>query len=139
MKPRPRVLLVEGKENDELRALRVITDSEIDCDVRVARDGIEASGILFESEDQAPTLILLDLDLPKLNGFELLARIRGNDKTKRLTVIVFSDSGEQSEVNKCFDLHANSYVQKDKDLDYYETRLKLMLYYWIAVNRNVNT
>ena len=135
---RPIVLLVEGNESEELLARSAITNSEIDCEVRVARDGIEASHSLFDSGVPAPTLILLELDLPKLNGFELLARIRDHAETKRIPVIIFSTSGDQREVDRCFDLHANSYVIKDKDLDCYLTRLKLVLYYWIAVNRNAN-
>jgi len=136
MGTRPTVLLVEDDANEERLARSAITKSEIDCDVQVARDGVEACHILFDSGDPAPALILLELDIPRLNGFEVLTRIRDRENTKRLPVIIFSSSGEQPEVDRSFDLHANSYVQKHSDLESYETRLKLLLYYWIAVNHN---
>lgn len=138
MKSHPNVLLVESNETEEKLALTAITNSGIDCDVSVARDGVEACDILFDGKPP-PTLVLLELNLPKLNGFDVLARIREHDKTKRLTVIMLSNSEEQADVNRCFDLHASSYVHKDKDLECYETRLKLVLYYWMAVNQNANT
>ena len=80
-------------------------------------------------------LILLDLHLPKLNGFEVLQRIRGREETKWLPVVVFSNSGQDEDVRMSCDLHANSYVQKDIDIDAYESRLKLLLYYWFGVHR----
>jgi len=136
MELRPTVLLVEGDAADELRARKAITNSEIDCDVRIARDGLEACKMLFSEDASVPTLVLLALELPKLNGFEVLIRIRSCAETGRLPVIVFSSSGKKADVGKCFDLHANSYVQKNKDAELNETRLKLLLYYWIAVNQN---
>ena len=91
--------------------------------------------MLFDSNDPAPSLILLDLHLPKLNGFEVLQRIRGREETKWLPVVVFSNSGQDEDVRMSCDLHANSYVQKDIDIDAYESRLKLLLYYWFGVHR----
>jgi CheY-like chemotaxis protein len=139
MLKRPNVLLIEGNEAEEKLAQQAIANSQIGCDVRVARDGVEACRILFESDDPAPTLVLLELDSPNIDGFDLIAKIREQEKTKRLPVIVYSASGNEADVKRCLDLHANSFVQKDDDPECYETRLKLLLYYWIAVNRNVNT
>jgi len=138
MGTRPTVLLVENDPTEEMLARKAITNSEIDCSVQVARDGVEACHILFDSGDPSPDLILLELDLPKLHGFEVLTRIRGRENTKRLPVIVFSSSRTRPDVDKSFDLHANSFVWKDPDPESYETRLKLLLYYWIAVNKNGN-
>jgi two-component system response regulator len=137
MESRPTVLLVEADAADEMLARKAITNSEIDCDVRIARDGAEACHTLFENGDAPPTLVLLALAVPKVDGFEVLARIRASEKTKRLPVIVYSASGKRADIDKCFDLCANSYVRKVKDLEINETRLKLALYYWIAVNQNV--
>jgi two-component system response regulator len=139
MQFRPIIFLVEGNETEEVLTRQAITNSGMDCDVRVARDGVEACTILFESHEPPPTLILLDLNISKLSGFDVLTRIRAEEKTKRLPVIVFSATAEPSVIYKSFDLHANSFVQKDEDLECFETRLKLLLYYWIAVNKNVNT
>jgi len=138
MKSRPIVLLVEGDENEELLARQAITNSEIDCDVQVARSEAEVCKMLFESGNPPPTLILIDLDAHGLNGFRVLTLIRDHELTKRLPVVVLSESGNQADVSRSFDLHVNSYVQKDDDLDFYETRLKLLLYYWFAVNKNGN-
>ena len=139
MKARPIILLVEPDADNESLARKVIRHSEVDCEVRIARDGVEACAALFHTKEKLPNVILLELDLPKLDGFEVLTRIREHEETKRLTVIVFTHSKTIALEDKCYDLHANSFVQKDLDLDFYETRLKLLLYYWIAVNRNSNT
>jgi len=138
MGSRPNVLLIEGDAAQEALARKAITNSEIDCDVRVARDGVEACDMLFDSASPAPNLVLLALAIPKINGFEVLTRIRHCEETSRLPVVIFSSSEKQADIDKCFDLHANSYVQKVKDPEIYETRLKLALYYWIAVNTNGN-
>jgi CheY-like chemotaxis protein len=114
-------------------------NSEINCKVRVAHTGKEACEMLFDSGEPLPAFIILALDLPELDGCGVLTRIRNHNETKRIPVIVLSNSNESSIAGACFDLHANSYVHKDPDLEVYETRLKLVLYYWIAVNRNVNT
>jgi two-component system, response regulator len=135
MSPRKSLLLVEDDANEEMIALYAIKKADIGCDVRVARDGVEACHILFESDDPAPSLVLLDVHLPKLNGFEVLQRIRGREETKRLPVVMFSNSGQAEDVSMSCDLHANSYVQKDIDIEAYETRLKLLLYYWFGVHR----
>lgn len=138
MKARPTILLVESDAAEEMRARDSITKSEIGLDVRVARDGKEACHALFESDDPVPALILLELNLPKVSGLGVLSRIRGSDNTKRVPVIIFTSSGQRSDVEKSLDLHANSYVRKDLDPELYDTRLKLVLYYWTAVNLNGN-
>jgi len=139
MQLRPRVLVVEGDVTDENLTRRAITSSGIDCEVQVAHDGVEACQILFDSGDPPPSLVLVALRLPKLSGFEVLTRIRSHPDAKRLTVVAFSRSDDQADVDKWFELCGNSYVHKDKNFDLFETKLKLVLYYWIAVNRNVNT
>jgi CheY-like chemotaxis protein len=138
-KARPTVLIVEGDPAAEARARRAITDTDIECDVLIARDGDKACELLFDGVNGAPTLVLLDLAVPKTNGFEVLARIRGCGATKRLPVVVISSSTRKSDLEKSLDLQANSFIQMGEDPEINETRLKLMLYYWIAVNQNVNT
>jgi two-component system response regulator len=138
MEFRTSVLLIEGDEKEEAIAIRAIANSGVNCTVRVARNATEGCRILFESGEPLPKLVLLDLRLPEYDGFEVLTQIRNHEATKRLPVIMLCTSCEESDVIRAFDLHANSFVEKDKDLECYETRLKLLLYYWIAVNRNVN-
>lgn len=136
MELRPNVFLVEADKDAENRALRAIANSGVDCDVRVARDGDEACDVLFANTRPPPFLVLLELDLPNLNGFDVLERIRRNENTKRLPVVVFTGSSKRTDAKRCFDLGANSYVHKDKDEDRFDARLKLVLYYWMAVNSN---
>ena len=137
MESRPTVFLVEGNEAAEKLARTAISKAGIDCELIVAHDGVEACDLLFGGRP-APALVLLELNLPKLNGFEVLARIRNCAATKRMTVVMLSESDEQSDVRRCFDLHASSYVHKDEDLECFESRLRLVLYYWMVVNQNAN-
>ncbi|MDR3691777.1 MAG: response regulator [Fimbriimonas sp.] len=137
MERHPKVLLVEGNGPAEKLARDAIAKAGIKCNLVVARDGVEACDLLFDGT-QSPTLVLLALNLPKLSGFEVLTRIRSCDKTKRLTVVMLSASQEPVDIHRCFDLHANGYVHKDPDVECYETRLRLVLYYWIVVNQNAN-
>ena len=137
METRPTVFLVECNEKAEMLARTAILKSGINCDVTVAHDGLEACDLLFDGR-KVPDILLLELDLPKLNGFEVLSRIRNFEQTKRLTVVMLSHSVDQADVHRCFDLHANSYIHKDEDVECYESRLKLVLYYWIVVNQNAN-
>ena len=139
MKFQPSVLLVDGNSVEEELVRKAITNSETDCTLRVASDGIDACKILFESGNKLPSFILVELNAPRLNAFELLTLIRKRPETSRVPIIVLSRTGDDTVVSRCLDLGANSFVQKDVDLDLYEARLKLLLYYWIAVNRNVNT
>lgn len=130
----PTVLLVEDNELEAMVAERAIFRADVGCNVQVARDGVEACNYLFESNNPAPFLVLLDLKMPRVDGFEVLERIRASESTKRLPVVVFSTSDEEQDVHKSFDMHANSFVQKALDPETYETRLRLVLYYWMAVN-----
>ena len=139
MSARTKILVVEGNATQELLTLLAIKNSGIECDVQVVRDGIEACLVLFDRTIPSPTLVLMELNLPKLNGCEVLCRIRNHFETKVMPVIIFTESNSISDIEHCLDLHANSYVVKDKDLERNETRLKLLLYYWVAVNQNVNS
>ena len=130
------ILLVEDNEAEELLACRAISHTDVGCKVHVCRDGAEACAFLFDGADKPPAIVLLDLNLPKIGGFEVLRRIRSLDRTKRLPVVILSSSDDKDDVDMCFDLHANSYVHKDVDAACYESSLKLLVYYWMAVNRS---
>jgi len=136
MKPRPSVLLIEGDAADEALIREAIAKSELHCDVRVARSVAEASVTLFESAEPAPDLVLVELDIAKLNDYELLTRIRSHKSTKRVPVTILAPPGRQAEIDKAYELHVNSFVEKDLDPECLEARVKIVLYYWIAVNHN---
>jgi two-component system, response regulator len=128
------ILLVEDNETDAMLSLRAIRQSHVRCEVVHAEDGSEACKHLFENPHYSPSLILLDLKLPKVNGFEVLERVRGTERTKRLPVVIFSSSAAETDLKRAFDLHANSYVQKNVDPDLYEKQLGVVLHYWSSVN-----
>lgn len=134
MPNRAAILLVEDNDSEEMLALRAIKKADVNCEVFVARDGEEACRVLFEGEGPVPELVLLDLHLPKVDGFEILERMRRDDATRRVPVVILSSSGEPQDVTRCFELHANSYVQKESDYHMYNSRMKLLLYYWLALN-----
>jgi DNA-binding response OmpR family regulator len=134
MESGPSILLVEDNAFDEGTARRAIARAGIDCPVRIARDGAEACSELFDSSEPAPTLVLLDLTLPKVSGFEILQRMRDTDGTRRIPVVVLSGTDNERDVARSYDLAANSFLHKDNDLEVFNSRLKLVVFYWMAVN-----
>ena len=134
------ILLVEDDRNDEeltLRALRKHTPNV----VVVTRDGAEAIDFLFATGDYegrdpsiSPNLILLDLKLPKLNGFEVLRLIREDARTRRIPVIIFSSSTLEQDILDSYLLGANSYVCKPVDYDNFSETLKRVTAYWFSLN-----
>ena len=133
--PRPQIFLVEDNEMEQTLARRALVRADLDCDLRFAWDGAEACEILFDEKIRLPDLILLDLHLPKLNGLEVLERIRADDRTRHIPVVMLSSSGDNNDVKESYALSANSFVVKHSDQDTYDSLLKLVLFYWLGVNR----
>ena len=130
----PVVLLVEDNPNDEMLALRALKKTNLQMRVDVARDGVEAVEYLGNLEMPCPSLILLDLKLPRMNGLEVLKTIRSDEKTCRVPVVVFTSSNEQSDVIGCFDSGANSFVRKSVDYNEYVDRMSKLAEYWLEIN-----
>ncbi|HVE56139.1 MAG TPA: response regulator [Pyrinomonadaceae bacterium] len=138
------ILLVEDNRNDELLLLRALKKNNITNPVVVARNGVEALEYLFSTGkyegDQAgdlPQLILLDLKLPKINGHEVLKRLRSDARTKYIPVVVLTSSIEEQDIINSYDLGANGFVQKPvKFIEFVEVANKLGVF-WLAVNRSV--
>jgi two-component system, response regulator len=128
------VLLVEDNELEQILAIRAIEKTELDLHVAIARDGDEACRLLFESQAPVPSLVLLDLDLPKVSGLQVLERIRGTEETRQVPVVVLSSCGDAEKIKRCYELGANSYVHKELDAEAYDSKMKLVLFYWTAVN-----
>src|SRR5205807_4777064 len=110
------ILLVEDNPRDEALTLRALKKSNIVNEVVVARDGVEALDYLFGTGTHAgrdmtvmPQLVLLDLKLPKVDGHQVLQKIRANEHTKRLAVVIFTSSSEEEDLIKSYDRGANSY------------------------------
>lgn len=128
-----RILVVEDNEDDERLTLRAIQQAALKVNVRIARTGEQACAELFDGAD-APALVLLDLDLPDMSGLDILKRMRGHMATKFVPVVVFSSTSDESKICRCFQLSANSFIQKPINPDLYDSALKVMLYYWLAVH-----
>jgi two-component system response regulator len=138
------ILLIEDNADDELLMLRALKKNHILNRVIVARDGVEALDYLFSTGDfegkdaePLPQLILLDLKLPKLNGLEVLKRIRAEKRTKYIPVVVLTSSTEEQDIISSYDLGANGFVQKPMDFNKFVEVAHRLGVYWLGVNRAV--
>lgn len=136
-----RILLVEDNPDDEALTLRAFQKSNLSNEVIVARDGVEALEYLsgtgkYEGRDSTdvPHLILLDLKLPKLDGMEVLQRIRDNEHTRLLPVVVLTSSREQEDLVRSYSLGANSYVRKPVDFNQFMLAIQQLGLYWLVLN-----
>lgn len=135
------ILLVEDNPDDEALALRALKRSETGGKVVVAHDGVEALDYLFATGKHAdrdaglkPGLVLLDLKLPKLDGLEVLRRMRSDERTKLLPVVILSSSREQRDLIESYSLGANSYVRKDVDFVRFSQTIQQLKSYWLSLN-----
>lgn len=132
------ILVVEDNADELELMLRAMRKCRIPNEVIVARDGVEAMDALFGGKEghrpRLPQLVLLDLKLPRIDGLELLSRIRGNPETRLLPVVVLTSSREQADVIDSYSLGANSYVQKPVDFDRFVEVLQELAAYWLSLN-----
>ena len=130
--PRSHILLVEDNPDDEALTLRALKKNNIANDVQVARDGAEALELL--STGELPQLILLDLKLPKLDGKDVLRRIRSTERTRSLPVVVLTSSKEEQDILESYRLGANSYVRKPVDFEQFSEAVRQLGMYWLVLN-----
>lgn len=135
------ILLVEDNPRDEALTLRALKKSNIVNDVIVARDGVEALDYLFGTGAHAgrdmtvvPQVVLLDLKLPKVDGLEVLRRLRRDERTRRLPVVVFTSSSEEEDMVSSYSLGANSYVRKPVEFEQFLEATKQLGLYWLVLN-----
>ncbi len=135
------ILLVEDNPDDVLLTKRAFKKSNISNEIVVAKDGIEAIDYLFgtgkfEGRDphDTPAVILLDLKLPKLDGLQVLERIRGNEHTKLLPVVILTSSKEQEDLVQSYSLGANSYIRKPVDFNQFVDSVQKLGLYWLVLN-----
>ena len=135
------ILLVEDNPRDEALTLRALKKSNIVNEVVVTRDGVEALDYLFgtgkfagRDTSEIPQLVLLDLKLPKVDGLEVLHRMRSDERTRRLPVVIFTSSSEEEDMVKSYDLGANSYVRKPVDFDHFMEATRQLGMYWLVLN-----
>jgi two-component system, response regulator len=135
------ILLVEDNADDELLTLRALKKNNIRNEVVVARDGSEALDYLFGTGIHAgrdlrvmPQIILLDLKLPKVDGFEVLNRVRSSEATKLLPVVILTTSNEDQDRIRGYGLGANSFVRKPVEFDKFIEAVRQLGLYWLILN-----
>ena len=135
------ILLVEDNPDDELLTLRALKKNGVLNEVVVARDGVEALDYLFGTGSYAgrdtgvmPQLILLDLKLPKIDGLEVLRRLRADERTRLLPVVILTSSKEQQDMIDGYGLGANSYVRKPVNFEQFVTAVEQLKLYWLVLN-----
>lgn len=132
-----RVLLVEDNPDDQELALRALRRPEILADVVVAADGVEAVDYLSDIGQVLPALVLLDLKLPRLDGFDVLRRTRAHGRTAFVPVVMFTSSGERADIVRCYELQCNGYVQKPVDSATFSATIRDIISYWLCRNEVV--
>jgi len=135
------ILLVEDNPDDEALTVRALKKNKVLNDVVVARDGVEAIDYLFATGAYAgrdlavqPSVILLDLKLPRMDGLEVLRRLRADERTRRLPVVILTSSKEQQDLLQGYGLGANSYIRKPVDFDQFTDAMKQLGMYWLVLN-----
>jgi two-component system response regulator len=138
------ILLVEDNPDDGELTLRALKKNNIQNDVVIARDGAEALDYLFGTGayagrdlSQMPSVTLLDLKLPKVDGLEVLKRIREHEQTKFLPVVILTSSKEEQDLIKGYSLGANSYIRKPVDFSQFIDAVRQLGLYWLLLNEAV--
>lgn len=136
------ILLVEDNPRDEELTLLALESSRVANDVVVAHDGVEALDYLFGTGAYAgrdtadlPQVVLLDLKLPRVDGLEVLERVRADTRTALLPVVILTSSDEESDLIRSYQLHVNSYIRKPVDFVQFNEVVAQLGLYWLVLNR----
>ena len=136
------ILLVEDNPQDLELALRALQKSRLSNRIQIARDGTEALEYIFcegphaaRKIEQTPKLILLDLKLPKIDGLEVLRRVKGDPRTKSIPVVVLTSSKEQKDILESYQLGVNSYIVKPVNFESFFTAVGKLGMYWLLLNQ----
>jgi two-component system response regulator len=128
------IFLVEDNADDETLVIRALAKAGIRNEIIVARDGAEALDRLFGDEEFCPAIILLDLKLPKVDGLEVLKRLRANERTRLFPVAILTSSDEQEDILRSYKLGVNSYVRKPVEFGRFAETVGQLGLYWLLVN-----
>ncbi len=139
--PEKTILLGEDNPDDVALTMRAFRQSNIINEVVVASDGVEALDYLFGTDAYTgrdtratPQVVLLDLKLPKIDGLEVLRRVRSDERTKLLPIVVLTSSKEQQDLVESYSLGANSYVRKPVDFNQFVEAVRQLGLYWLVLN-----
>ena len=135
------ILIVEDSQDDLDMTLRALRKANLANRIQVARDGVEALDFIFaqgahakRNVEMRPKLIMLDLKLPKINGIEVLSRIKSDPRTKTIPVVVLTSSREQQDVIESYNLGVNSYIVKPVDFGGFSAAVQDLGMYWLLLN-----
>ncbi len=128
------ILLVEDNPTDEKLTLRAFKKSGLANEIVVARDGVEALAHVLAPDRELPAIMLLDLNLPRIDGHEVLRRIRADDRAKHLPVVVLTASKEEEDVMRSYALGANAYVRKPVELVEFIEAARTLGLFWLLLN-----
>ncbi len=136
------ILLVEDNADDLDMTLHALRKAKLANHIHIARDGAEALDFVFcqgtftaRKMEAGPNVILLDLKLPKVDGLEVLKRLKGDPRTRKIPVVVLTSSKEQSDVIKSYDLGVNSYIVKPVDFEQFVKAVQELGVYWMLLNQ----
>ncbi len=133
------VLLVEDSPEDAALALRALRKNNLINKIHVAIDGAEALDYIFGKDDSAclcvPKVVFLDLHLPKINGLEVLRKLKGDERTRRIPIVVLTSSREDQDIAECYSLGVNSYIVKPVEFDNFMKSVAELGLYWMLLNK----
>jgi len=129
------ILLVEDNPNDAELTQRALKKSDIGARLAIARDGAEALEYLLSNRPK-PKVVFLDLKLPKIDGIEVLRRVRSEERMRSLPIVVLTSSQEERDINECYKLGVNSYVVKPVEFDKFYKAVGDLGMYWLVLNKS---
>lgn len=134
------ILLVEDNRDDEILTLRALQQHQVRNEIVVARDGLEALDYLFKRGEHAnrdadgPQCVLLDLQLPKIEGLDVLKAIRADERTQLLPVVIFTSSDAERDIVQSYELGANGFVRKPLEFEEFQKAVEGLGLYWLLLN-----
>lgn len=133
------ILLVEDNLDDAGLTIRALKKKNLANHLLHLEDGVEALDFIFSPDGlNTPKLILLDLKMPRLNGIEVLQRLKGDERTKGIPVVVLTSSREEPDIKKCYELGVNSYIVKPVEFDKFLDAVSDLGMYWLLLNQPPN-
>lgn len=136
------ILLVEDNPDDEMLTLRALRKSNVANEIVIAHDGVSALDYLFGTGSYAghdspctPAIVLLDLKLPKIDGLDVLRRLRADERTALLPVVILTSSDEEQDIIESYRLGANSYIRKPVDFNQFAEAVQQLGLYWLLLNK----